>query len=141
MGARDWIEERLEKATIENLDFTMNLPPGAVAADGGIPDEAMTFTFDARDVKAHYVMGMTLLTAVENLRYFAALYSVPTRSPSSLLDQVGLGYIKIGQQATTLSGGEAQRVKLSKELSRRAITRTLSIVYEPTTALQLHDLR
>jgi len=71
--------------------------------------------------------------------FFQAVPSI--REKMDALMRVGLGYIKVGQQATTLSGGEAQRVKLSKELSKRATGRTLYILDEPTTGLHFEDVR
>ncbi|MEZ5892836.1 MAG: DUF3971 domain-containing protein [Parvularculaceae bacterium] len=60
-GARDWAEERLEKATISNIDATVNLAPGAIREGEGLPDDGLMLSFDARDAVAHYVMGMTPL--------------------------------------------------------------------------------
>ncbi len=79
------------------------------------------------------------LTVEEGVKEFSAVPSI--REKLSTLEQVGLGYVKIGQRATTLSGGEAQRVKLAKELSRRATGRTLYILDEPTTGLHFEDVR
>lgn len=78
------------------------------------------------------------MTVEDGATFFKAVPAV--RDKLETLKQVGLGYIKIGQQATTLSGGEAQRVKLSKELSKRATGRTLYILDEPTTGLHFHDV-
>ena len=82
------------------------------------------------------VLDMTVEDAVE---FFKAV--PPIRDKMAMLAEVGLGYIKVGQQATTLSGGEAQRVKLAKELSRRATGNTLYILDEPTTGLHFEDVR
>lgn len=82
------------------------------------------------------VLGMTIEDAVE---VFKAV--PPIRERMAMLCEVGLGYIKVGQQATTLSGGEAQRVKLAKELSRRSTGQTLYILDEPTTGLHFEDVR
>ncbi|WP_322095965.1 excinuclease ABC subunit UvrA [Pelagibius litoralis] len=79
------------------------------------------------------------LTVDEGVDFFKAVPSIRTKLET--LQKVGLGYIHIGQPATTLSGGEAQRVKLSKELSRRATGRTLYILDEPTTGLHFEDVR
>jgi len=82
------------------------------------------------------VLDMTVEEAAEMFKAVP-----PIRDKMETLKRVGLGYIKVGQQATTLSGGEAQRVKLSKELSRRATGRTLYILDEPTTGLHFEDVR
>ncbi|MFQ5622200.1 MAG: excinuclease ABC subunit UvrA [Paracoccaceae bacterium] len=82
------------------------------------------------------VLDMTVEDAGEFFRAVPAI-----RDKMTTLMRVGLGYIKVGQQATTLSGGEAQRVKLSKELSKRATGRTLYILDEPTTGLHFEDVK
>ena len=82
------------------------------------------------------VLDMTVEAAQD---FFKAVPSI--REKMDALLRVGLGYIKVGQQATTLSGGEAQRVKLSKELSKRSTGRTLYILDEPTTGLHFEDVR
>ncbi|MCM2562174.1 excinuclease ABC subunit UvrA [Lutimaribacter sp. EGI FJ00015] len=82
------------------------------------------------------VLDMTVEEAQE---FFKAVPSI--REKMDALMRVGLGYIKVGQQATTLSGGEAQRVKLSKELAKRSTGRTLYILDEPTTGLHFEDVR
>ena len=84
----------------------------------------------------HEVLDMTI---EDSLDFFAAIPAVK-RKLQTLMD-VGLSYIKLGQSATTLSGGEAQRVKLSKELSKRDTGKTLYILDEPTTGLHFHDIK
>jgi excinuclease ABC subunit A len=78
------------------------------------------------------------MTVEEGAEFFAAVPAV--RDKLQTLAKVGLGYIHVGQQANTLSGGEAQRIKLAKELSRKATGRTLYILDEPTTGLHFHDV-
>jgi len=79
------------------------------------------------------------MTVDEGCDFFENIPSI--RSKLLTLKKVGLGYIKIGQQATTLSGGEAQRIKLAKELSKRSTGRTMYILDEPTTGLHAHDIK
>ena len=79
------------------------------------------------------------MTVDEGCDYFENIPAIRTKLLT--LKKVGLGYIKIGQQATTLSGGEAQRIKLAKELSRRSTGRTIYILDEPTTGLHQHDIK
>ncbi|MCC6171858.1 MAG: excinuclease ABC subunit UvrA [Gammaproteobacteria bacterium] len=95
--------------------------------------ETLEIRYRGRNI--HEVLDMTV---EDGLRFFQAL---PAAQPKlqTLLD-VGLGYLKLGQNATTLSGGEAQRVKLAKELAKRATGRTLYILDEPTTGLHFHDV-
>jgi len=96
--------------------------------------ETLEITF--RDKSIADVLDMTVDVAAE---FFKAVPSI--RDKLVTLQRVGLGYIKVGQQATTLSGGEAQRVKLAKELARRATGRTLYILDEPTTGLHFEDVK
>jgi len=79
------------------------------------------------------------MTVDEGCDFFENISNI--RSKLLTLKKVGLGYIRIGQQATTLSGGEAQRIKLAKELSKRSTGRTMYILDEPTTGLHQHDIK
>jgi excinuclease ABC subunit A len=88
-----------------------------------------------RDRSIADVLDMTVEEAAELFKAAPAI-----RDKLETLKRVGLGYVKVGQQATTLSGGEAQRVKLAKELARRSTGRTLYLLDEPTTGLHFHDV-
>ena len=96
--------------------------------------ETLDITFKGKSIAD--VLDMTV---EEGAEFFRAVPAI--RDKMMTLQRVGLGYIHIGQAATTLSGGEAQRVKLAKELSRRATGRTLYILDEPTTGLHFEDVR
>jgi excinuclease ABC subunit A len=96
--------------------------------------ETLEITF-----KGKTIADVLDMTVEEGAEFFRAVPSI--RDKLVTLDKVGLGYIHIGQAATTLSGGEAQRVKLSKELARRSTGRTLYILDEPTTGLHFEDVR
>ncbi|RIK92940.1 MAG: excinuclease ABC subunit A [Proteobacteria bacterium] len=91
------------------------------------------------EFKGKSIADVLDMTVEEGVDFFKAVPSV--RDKLEMLTRVGLGYIKIGQSATTLSGGEAQRVKLAKELSRRSTGRTLYILDEPTTGLHFDDVK
>jgi excinuclease ABC subunit A len=95
--------------------------------------ETLEVTFKGKSIAD--ILDMTVEEALE---FFKAVPRV--REVLALLHRVGLDYIHVGQQATTLSGGEAQRIKLAKELSKRATGRTLYILDEPTTGLHFHDV-
>jgi excinuclease ABC subunit A len=98
--------------------------------------------YDRETLEVHYrgksIADVLDMTVEEGAEFFKAVPAI--RDKLATLARVGLGYIHLGQQATTLSGGEAQRVKLSKELSRKATGRTLYILDEPTTGLHFHDV-
>ena len=95
--------------------------------------ETLDIRFKGKNI--HEVLEMTVEEACD---FFSAV-PVVERKLQTLLE-VGLGYIRLGQSATTLSGGEAQRVKLAQELSKRDTGRTLYILDEPTTGLHFHDI-
>ena len=89
--------------------------------------------------KGHSIADVLNMNVDEAYKLFKAVPSI--RDKMETLQRVGLGYIKVGQQANTLSGGEAQRVKLSKELSKRATGRTFYVLDEPTSGLHFHDIK
>src|SRR6185369_2867988 len=96
--------------------------------------ETLEIKYKGRSI--HEVLQLTVVDAVD---FFSAVPAI--RKKLETLSEVGLGYIQLGQAATTLSGGEAQRVKLSLELSKRDTGRTLYILDEPTTGLHFHDIQ
>lgn len=89
--------------------------------------------------KGHSIADVLDMTIEDAEEFFKAV--PPIRDKMHMLNEVGLGYVKVGQQATTLSGGEAQRVKLAKELAKRSTGQTLYILDEPTTGLHFEDVR
>lgn len=89
--------------------------------------------------KGHSIADVLDMTIEDAESFFKAV--PPIRDKMHMLNEVGLGYVKVGQQATTLSGGEAQRVKLAKELAKRSTGQTLYILDEPTTGLHFEDVR
>ena len=99
--------------------------------------------YNRETLEVHYkgksISDVLDMTVDDGAEFFSAVPSI--RDKLEMLKEVGLGYIHIGQQATTLSGGEAQRIKLSKELAKRATGRTLYILDEPTTGLHFEDIR
>jgi len=97
-------------------------------------NETLDVTFKGKNISD--VLNMSIEEALEFFKNIPRI-----KRKLKLLDDVGLGYIKLGQSATTLSGGEAQRVKLSKELSKIATGKTIYILDEPTTGLHFDDIK
>jgi excinuclease ABC subunit A len=96
--------------------------------------ETLEILYKGRSISE--VLGMSIQQALE---FFSAVPTIQIKLQT--LSDVGLGYVRVGQPATTLSGGEAQRIKLSKELSRRATGRTVYLLDEPTTGLHFDDIK
>jgi excinuclease ABC subunit A len=130
---------RCEKCEGDGLiKIEMNfLPPVYVVCEvcGGKRYNRETLEINYKGKNIADVLDMTVDEAVSFFRAVPKIYD-----PLFTLTEVGLGYIRLGQQATTLSGGEAQRVKLATELSRKATGRTFYILDEPTTGLHFHDV-
>ena len=131
---------RCEKCTGDGLiKIEMNfLPPVYVTCEAcngrRYNRETLEITYKGKNIAD--VLEMTVMEAVEFFRAVPQIFEV-----CLTLAEVGLGYLALGQSATTLSGGEAQRIKLATELSRRSTGRTLYILDEPTTGLHFHDVQ
>src|SRR5262249_45286056 len=102
---------------------------------GGQRYNRETLQVKYKDKSIGDVLNMTVTEGLEFFRNFAPIYRILVT-----LDAVGLGYVRVGQPATTLSGGEAQRVKLSRELSKRGTGRTLYVLDEPSVGLHAADV-
>jgi excinuclease ABC subunit A len=130
---------RCEKCEGDGLiKIEMNfLPPVYVVCEvcGGKRYNRETLEINYKGKNIADVLDMTVDEAVTFFRAVPKIYD-----PLFTLTEVGLGYIRLGQQATTLSGGEAQRVKLATELARKATGKTFYILDEPTTGLHFHDV-
>ncbi|HQT64407.1 MAG: excinuclease ABC subunit A [Acidocella sp. 20-57-95] len=158
---RDWFSEMPEARTrgYKPGRFSFNVKGGRCEACQGdgvlkiemhfLPDVFVTcdtckgkrYNRETLEVKfrGHSIADVLDMTVDEAKEFFKAVPKIHDRL--SILQKVGLGYISLGQQATTLSGGEAQRIKLSKELAKRPTGRTLYILDEPTTGLHFEDIR